>query len=127
MNPSEEVRAALTTLNGISFVMGRRDKAFDQAVKTAIGHLEKAKAALGAGPAPQASASIEPSIVEWIYSASANALRAHEMMPPEAVAPTRVEVLAAALLSLREWAAKQLPPERLPQESTDGPEPLQLS
>lgn len=124
------VTGALAILKGLGFVMGRRDKAYDIGTKQAVELLEKARASLaaelGSGPAPEveASAGLEPSIVEWIYSASENALRAADLMAFDAQNPTRVEVLAGALLSIREWAARQMPAEKLPPPS--GEEPLQL-
>ncbi len=127
---SAEVAEALKLLKGLSFFMGHRDAAFDKTAKEAVEHLEKARAALGAGPAPLSAApseGVEPSIIEWIYSASANALKAAELMPPGSSNPTQVEVLAGALLSLREWASRQLPPERRPAPPSSEMEPLQLS
>jgi hypothetical protein len=122
---SSDVTQALARLKGLSFVMGRRDAAFDKGVKEAVELLEHARASLGSGPAPLAGA-LEPSIVEWIYSASDNAIRAAAAMTAEAVVPSRVEVLSGALLSIREWAARQLPPERLPALPESGIEPMQL-
>lgn len=121
-----DVARALALLKGLTFVMGRRDKAFDVAVKEAVEYLEKARGALGTAPAPSASAGLEPSIVEWIYGAADNALKAAEFMPAEAVQPTKVEVLSGALLSIREWALRQLPPEKQPQPPAGALEPLQL-
>ncbi len=96
--------------------MGQRDRAFDKIVKEASDCLERARAGLGAGPAPPsaAAASLDPSIVEWIYGASDAALATSEAMAPEAAAPSQAEVLAGALLSIREWAARLLQKPGLP-------------
>jgi hypothetical protein len=107
-DPGTEVRRALTLLKSSQFIMGRVDKAYDKIVKDAVECLERARAGLGVGPAPEEAAGLDPSIVEWIYGASDAALATAEAMPAEAEAPTKAEVLAGALLSLREWAARLL-------------------
>ncbi len=109
-DPGTEVRRALALLKSIGFVMGNRDKAFDKIVKDAAECLERARSGLGAGPEPpaEAAAGLETSIVEWIYGASDAALATSEAMAAEAVSPTKAEVLAGALLSIREWAARLL-------------------
>ena len=95
--------------------MGTRDRAFDKIVKDAIECLDRARAGLGVGPAPaEASTSLDPSIVEWIFGASDAALATANAMPESAVGPTQAEVLAGALLSIREWAARLLQKPALP-------------
>lgn len=116
-DPGTEVRRALALLKSTQFVMGRRDQAYDKIVKDAAECLERARAGLGVGPAPAASvaeAGLEPSIVEWIYGASDAALATADAMAPDAVGPTQSEVLAGALLSIREWAARLLQKPGLP-------------
>jgi hypothetical protein len=116
-DPGTEVRRALALLKSGQFIMGRVDKAYDKIVKDAVECLERARAGLGAGPAPQEVAGLEPSIIEWIYGASDAALATAEAMAPDAEAPTKAEVLAAALLSLREWAARLLQKPAPPQSA----------
>ena len=115
-DPGTEVRRALALLKSIGFVMGNRDKAFDKIVADAVECLERARAGLGVGPEPPASAAagLETSIVEWIFGASDAALATSEAMTPDAVSPTQAEVLAGALLSIREWAARLLKKPGLP-------------
>jgi hypothetical protein len=103
-----EVRRAIALLKSSEMIMGSRDRAFDRLVKDALACLENARGALGVGPAPVASSALDPSIVEWIFGAADAALAAAQM-PSDALAPsTAAEVLAAALLSIREWAARLL-------------------
>lgn len=122
-DPGTEVRRALALLKSTTFIMGSRDRAYDKIVKDTIECLERARAGLGAGPAPpaEAAAGLETSIVEWIYGASDAALATSEAMAPEAAGPSRAEVLAGALLSIREWAA------RLLQKPGEGPEAAGIS
>ncbi len=116
-DPGTEVRRALALLKSTAFVMGNRDRAYDKIVKDATECLERARAGLGAGPVPEpsaAAAGLETSIVEWIYGASDSALATSEAMAAEAAAPSQAEVLAGALLSIREWAARLLQKPGLP-------------
>lgn len=118
-DPGTEVRRALALLKSTSFVMGRRDQAFDKITKDAVECLERARAGLGVGPAPEpaASSGLEPSIVEWIYGASDAALATADAMQADAVGPSQAEVLAGALLSIREWAARLLQKPSATQQS----------
>lgn len=108
IDPGTEVRRALALLKSSGFIMGNRDKAFEKLVKDAIHHLENARGGLGIGPAPAEEAGLEPSIVEWIYGASDTALATADAMAPDAAGPSQAEVLAGALLSIREWAGRLL-------------------
>lgn len=121
-DPGTEVRRALALLKSIGFVMGTRDRAFDKLVKDATECLERARAGLGAGPEPPASAAagLETSIVEWIFGASDAALATSEAMAPEAAGPSQAEVLAGALLSIREWAARLLQKPGLAGQAPEG-------
>ena len=89
--------------------MGTRDRAFDKLVADALRHLESARGALGVGPAPAvAEAGVEPSVVEWLFGAADAGLSTADAMDPAAQSPSKAEVLAGALLSIREWAARLL-------------------
>jgi hypothetical protein len=103
-----EVRRAIALLKSSAMVMGNRDKAFDLLTKQAVQHLESARAGLGVGPAPQEPAGLEPSIVEWIFGAADAGLATADAMEDSATNPTKAEVLAGALLSIREWASRLL-------------------
>jgi hypothetical protein len=110
-DPGTEVRRALALLKSTAFIMGTRDRAYDKIVKDAVGHLENARAGLGIGPPPDPlveAAALEPSIVEWIYGAADAGLATADAMADSATSPTKAEVLAGALLSIREWAARLL-------------------
>jgi hypothetical protein len=119
-DPGTEVRRALSFLKATAFVMGNRDRAYDKLVKEACECLERARAGLGAGPAPEAPAGLETSIVEWIYGASDAALATSEALAPGAAEPSQAEVLAGALLSIREWAARLLQKPGLGAPAAEG-------
>lgn len=104
-----EVRRAIALLKSSGFIMGNRDAAYDKLVKDALVHLENARGGLGIGPAPVVEDSgLDPSIVEWIFGAADSALATADAMTAESEAPSQAEVLAGALLSIREWAARLL-------------------
>jgi hypothetical protein len=108
-DPGLEVRRAIALLKSSTMVMGNRDKAFDMLVKQALQHLESARSGLGVGPAPEpAAAGLEASVVEWLFGAADAGLATAEAMEAAALEPSRAEVLAAALLSIREWASRLL-------------------
>lgn len=108
-DPGIEVRRAIALLKSSEMIMGSRDRAFDRLVKDALVHLESAKVGLGVGPAPAALPSeLEPSIIEWIYGAADAGLATANAMEESARGPSQAEVLAGALLSIREWAARLL-------------------
>lgn len=103
--------------------MGSADRAYLKIVSDSIECLERARAGLGVGPAPSVSAEaagLETSIVEWIFGASDAALATADAMPVDAVGPSQAEVLAGALLSIREWAARLLQKPSLPGSSKSG-------
>jgi hypothetical protein len=109
VDPGLEVRRAIALLRSSTMVMGNRDKAFDMLTKQALQHLESARAGLGVGPAPEpAAAGLEASIVEWLFGAADAGLATAEAMDETNSEPSKAEVLAAALLSIREWAARLL-------------------
>ena len=117
-DPGTEVRRALALLKSTQFIMGTRDKAFEKIVKDATECLERARAGLGLGPAPEpAVAGLEPSIVEWLFGAADTAMATAEALTAEATNPSREQVLTSALLSIREWAARLLdkPAARAPE------------
>lgn len=124
VDPGIEVRRAIALLKSSDMIMGNRDKAFDRLVKEAVGHLENARSALGVGPAPAAAqdTGLEPSIVEWLFGAADSGLQTAEAMAPEQASPSQAEVLAGALRSIREWAARllQKPSQQAPQGGQRG-------